>query len=328
MAKSSNQKLKLLYLLQYLYQNSDENHPVPVAELLEMLEAREIPAERKSIYADIEALQEFGIDIMNVRTRPSGYYIASREFELPELKLLVDSIQSSKFISRKKTMELIRKITGLANHYEAANLRREVHVNNRVKSMNESVYYLVDRISEAINANSSISFRYLEYARSGEKKYRREGKSYEVSPFTLLWDDENYYLLARDDQLKEIRHYRVDKMENIRLTGKERLGLEEYREIDMSAYSKKVFGMFRGEQRTVKMRFANGLMGAVIDRFGEDLMAIPSGKEQFVVTQEVAVSPQFFAWLSGFGAEAEILFPPEVRERMKEHIAQIAKIYE
>ena len=291
MARSQKQKLKLLYLMQ------------------------------------LEALREFGLDIVQARGKTVGYYVGTRDFELPELKLLVDSVQSSKFITQRKTLALIRKIESLASVHDAVLLQRQVYVRNRVKSMNESVYYNVDEISSAITADKKIRFLYFEYTVKKERRYRHDGAFYEVSPYALMWDDENYYMLAYDAAAEQIRHYRVDKMTQISMLEGFRDGREAFKKVDMSAYSKKVFGMFAGEAETVRLRFANHLAGAVIDRFGRDVMLIRDDDEHFSVSIEAVVSPQFYAWVFGFGAEAEILSPAHVRDGMAEMAASVLKLY-
>ena len=327
MARSQKQKLKLLYLMQYLTQHSDEAHPVGIAQMVEMLAERGILAERKSLYADLEALREFGLDIVQARGKTVGYYVGTRDFELPELKLLVDSVQSSKFITQRKTLALIRKIESLASVHDAAALQRQVYVRNRVKSMNESVYYNVDEISSAITADKKIRFLYFEYTVKKERRYRHDGAFYEVSPYALMWDDENYYMLAYDAATASIRHYRVDKMAQISALDSFRDGKEAFKKLDMSAYSKRVFGMFAGEAETVRLRFSNHLAGAVIDRFGRDVMLIREDDEHFSVSIEAVVSPQFYAWVFGFGAEAEILSPAKVREGMAEMARGVLDLY-
>ena len=328
MAKSANQKLKLLYLLQYLTRQSDEKHPVTVAQMIEELEKHGVTAERKSIYDDLEALRLFGLDIVQQRGKITTYYVGTRDFELPELKLLVDSIQSSKFITQRKTLSLIKKVENLASVYDAQLLERQVYVRNRVKSMNESVYYNVDEISNAITKDRAIRFRYYEFTVEKERQFRHGGAFYQVSPFALMWDDENYYMLAWDAWDGRMKHYRVDKMTQISALDQPREGKEAFKEVDMSAYSKKVFGMFTGKERAVRLRFARHLAGAVIDRFGKDVSLIRDGEEHFTVTVEVAVSPQFFAWIFGFGTEAEVLSPPDVRQELKNTARQIAALYE
>ncbi|MBQ3480796.1 MAG: WYL domain-containing protein [Oscillospiraceae bacterium] len=327
MARSQKQKLKLLYLMQYLTQHSDEAHPVGIAQMVEMLAAHGILAERKSLYGDLEALREFGLDIVQARGKTVGYYVGTREFELPELKLLVDSVQSSKFITQRKTLALIRKIESLASVHDAVLLQRQVYVRNRVKSMNESVYYNVDEISSAITADKKIRFLYFEYTVKKERRYRRDGAFYELSPYALMWDDENYYMLAYDAETEQIRHYRVDKMTQISTLESFRDGREAFKKVDMSAYTKKVFGMFAGEAETVRLRFSNHLAGAVIDRFGRDVMLIREDDEHFSVSIEAVVSPQFYAWVFGFGTEAEILSPAHVRDGMADVAASVLKAY-
>lgn len=327
MSKSQNQKLKLLYLMQFLLQRSDEAHPVTVQQMIDELARHDVKAERKSLYADLEALRTFGMDIIQTRGRTTGYFVGSREFQLPELRLLVDSVQSSKFITEKKTLSLIRKIEGLASVYDAQLLQRQVYVRNRVKSMNESVYYNVDEISGAISGDRAIRFRYYEYTVTKERKFRRDGKWYEVSPLSLMWDDENYYMLGYDAEAGKVKHYRVDKMTDISALDRPRDGREELDRLDMSQYSKRVFGMFTGEVQTVQLRFENRLVGTVIDRFGRDTVIIASDEGHFTVSVEVAVSPKFYAWVFGFGSAAEILSPQSVREGFAEAAEQVVRSY-
>ena len=307
MAKGPNQKLKLLYLMRYLLQNSDEAHPVSIAQMIAELEKHGISAERKSIYDDLEALRTFGLDLVQIKGRTTGYYIGQRDFELPELKLLVDSVQSSKFITQGKTLQLIKKIESLASSFDAQLLQRQVYVRNRVKSMNESVYYNVDEISTAITRDRKIRFQYFEYTVSKERRFRRGG--------------------ARDEDAGKLKHYRVDKMARISALEDRRQGKEAFVGVDMSAYSQKVFGMFGGQAQTVRLRFASHLAGAVIDRFGREVMMIADGEEQFTVSLEVVVSPQFFAWVFGFGTEAEILSPEAVRSEAGTIAQNIAELY-
>ena len=298
MPRSQNQKLKLLYLMRFLLQNSDEAHPVGIAQMVDELAAHGIAAERKSLYADLDALREFGLDVVQARGKTVGYYIGTRDFELPELKLLVDSVQSSKFITQKKTLSLIRKIESLASVHDAVLLQRQVYVRNRVKSMNESVYYNVDEISSAITGDKKIRFRYFEYTVDKERRYRHDGAFYEVSPWALMWDDENYYMLAFDAAAGQIRHYRVDKMAQISACETFRDGKEAFARLDMSA-----------------------------DRFGRDVMLIREDDEHFSVTISAVVSPQFYAWVFGFGAEAEILSPAHVRKGMADMAREVAEKY-
>jgi predicted DNA-binding transcriptional regulator YafY len=329
MARSSFQKLKILYVMDYLLRNSDENHPVSVARLIADLESHGISAERKSIYDDIESLRDYGMDIIQTGMgKNSGYYVASREFELPELKLLVDSVQSSKFITYKKTMSLIKKIEGLASVYDAHVLERQVYVKNRIKTMNESIYYNVDEIHRGIAANRKIKFHYFEYTVQKERRFRKDGAWYVISPYALSWDDENYYLVGFDSESGKIKHFRVDKMADIDVAEEERDGREIYDALDMGEYARKTFGMFTGEEVSVRLRFENELVGPVIDRLGRDVMLIPDGDEHFTVRTDVVVSPQFFAWVCGFGTRVKILEPESVVTQMRDHMAGIFALYE
>ncbi|MCF0137351.1 MAG: WYL domain-containing protein [Oscillospiraceae bacterium] len=327
MPKSANQKLKLLYLNKFLWEKSDDEHPVTVADMIAELDRYGIRAERKSIYDDIEALRSFGVDIVQTRSKSTGYYIGQRDFELAELKLLVDSVQSSKFITGKKTLSLIKKIEGLTSAHNARLLQRQVYVRNRVKSMNESVYYNVDEISAAISADKVIKFRYTRDNITKEQSFRRNGQRYEISPYALIWDDENYYLLGYDSEVGIMKHFRVDKMRDIECGESFRDGKKEFEKLDMSEYSKRVFGMYTGQLRTVKLRFANKLVGPVIDRFGRDVMIVASDDEHFTVSVSVVVSPQFYAWLFGFGSDAEIVGPNDLRRELKNIADSVSALY-
>lgn len=329
MARSSYQKLKPLYIMNYLLQNSDEEHPVTIKQIVEYLGAQGISAERKSIYDDIEALRFYGLDIIHVDAgRFQGYYVAQRNFELPELKLLVDSVQSSKFITHKKTMTLIRKIEKLASIHEAQLLQRQVYVKNRIKTMNESIYYNVDAIHDGISQNRKIQFKYFEYTVEKTRHYRKDGAFYVVSPYALTWDDENYYMVAFDSEAGIIKHYRVDKMTDISTLEEHRDGRDAFEALDMAVYARKVFGMFSGEDVTVRLRFENHLVGAVLERLGQDVMIVRDGDDHFTVSAEVVVSPQFFAWVCGFGAAAQIIGPEHVARKMADHVKGIAAIYD
>ncbi len=327
MPKSPNQKLKLLYLMEILLQQTDERHPMTVPEMISELAKHGVAAERKSIYNDLESLRIFGLDIVQTKSRTTGYYIGARSFEVPELKLLVDSVQSSKFITHKKTLALIKKIEGLASIYDAQLLQRQVYVRGRVKSMNESVYYNVDEIADAISRDRQIRFHYFEYTIDKQRRYRRDGAFYIVSPMALMWDNENYYLLAWDAEAQLRKHYRVDKMTDISALDAPREGMEDFSEQDLSAYTKKVFSMFSGEECTVRLRFADHLVGSVLDRFGKDVIVVEDGAEHFTVSLNVVTSPKFYAWLFGFGTDVEILSPPSARREMQEMLAHIADTY-
>ncbi len=309
MARSANQKLKLLVLKDYLEHHTDEEHPAAVAELIAELERHGICAERKSIYDDMAALGRYGLDVQSRKGRTPGWFIGSRAFELPELKLLVDAVQSSRFITRRKSDALIRKLEGLASVFQARQLQRQVFVDRRIKAMNESVYYSVDKLHAAISAGKKVSFRYFDYNVRKEKVFRREGRRYTVSPWGLIWNSENYYLVAYDSEHREMRHYRVDKMAELAVTCLAREQPEGAEGFDAAAYAQRHFGMYAGREASVRLRCANSLVGVVLDRFGMDVILVPDGEEHFTVTLPVAVSPQFFGWLFGLGEGVTLLAP-------------------
>lgn len=272
MAKSSNQKLKLLYLLKMLEEKTDEENTMTINDMIVELERYGIKAERKSIYADLEALRHYGLDITSRKSKTTDYFVASRLFELPELKLLVDAVQCSKFVTHKKSNELIKKIESLASNKQAQSLHRQVYVTNRVKTINESIYYNVDRLHAAIAENRQVSFKYFDYDVKKEKVFRKNGDKYTVSPYGLSWDDENYYLITFSTKYNGFTHYRVDRMIDIDLLDELSNPLPEKEKFDVAEYTKKVFNMFGGEEVTAKIQFDNSLVNAVVDRFGKDII--------------------------------------------------------
>ena len=320
MPKSENQKLKLIVLLRFLEEKSDEEHPVRLRDIPEELEKHDIRAERKTVYSDLEALRSCGYDIQQAG---GAYWLAERRFELAELKLLVDSVQASRFITRKKSGELISKLESLASAGEARQLQRQVYVLNRVKTMNESIYYNVDGIHAAIAGGKQIRFRYFDYDVNKQKAYRRGGGDYQVSPLALTWAEENYYLVAYSAEAGQLRHYRVDRMSDLRETEAPVEGAEAFRAEEIARYTTRVFGMFRGRERQLRLRFHRHLAGAVLDRFGQDIILAPDGEEHFTFTVLVAVSPQFYGWLCGFGGEAAIVSPPDAAEDYRCYLKEV-----
>jgi predicted DNA-binding transcriptional regulator YafY len=306
MPKSDNQKLKLLYIRDYLERNSDERHPVGAQELIDMLARQGITAERKSIYSDIRARQDFGIDILNRRGKDGGYYIGSRNFELPELKLLIDAVQSSRFLTEKKSRELIKKLCQQCNRYDESLMHRDVVIDRRVKSMNETIYYNVDAIQEAISRGVQITFRYFDWNIDGTRRYR--DRDYLASPYGLCQDNENCYLLGHSPRYG-ITSYRVDRMSDIRILSQSRIPCPELMGKALIEHANSLFQMFSGESADVKMRFHRSLLNVVVDRFGQEVMLIPDGEHHFVFTARVAVSPLFLSWIIGFGSKAKILHP-------------------
>ena len=326
MAKSANQKRKLPILAKLLLERSDEEHPISRQEMQEELERWGITAERKSIYDDMEQLKELGLDVQSRRGRGGGWYIGGRDFELAELKLLVDAVQSSKFITQRKSSELIRKLESQASAHQARQLQRQVYVDRRVKSMNESVYYTIDKLHTAIANRKAVTFKYFEYNVKKEKVFRREGKRYTVSPLGLIWDNENYYLAGYDHRSCEMRHYRVDKMAELAVTCLPLEGADGG--FDIASYAQKHFGMFSGREGQVTLRCRNSLVGVVLDRFGRDAILVPDGEEHFTVTVPAVVSPQFLGWVFGLGDGVQILRPDWAAEELKRQLAAVAALYQ
>ena len=327
MAKSEKQKLKLLYIMQCLTEKTDAEHSVTTQEIIDYLALQGINAERKSIYTDIDLLIDYGMDIVKNSGRSGGYTLVSRQFELAELKLLVDAVQSSKFITTKKSRDLIGKLETLCSKYEAGQLHRQVVVTNRNKTVNENIYYNVDIIYNAIAENVKIQFQYFEWDVNKEMHLRRNGKVYEVSPWLLTWDDENYYLVGFDSEAGIIKHYRVDKMLHITMSDEPREGKERFEKFDLAAYAKKSFGMYSGKEQKVKLYMENQLAGVIVDRFGKDAMMRPVDKTHFTALVDVAVSRQFIHWVFALGDGAKIVGPEEVVKFAQEEIRRLQEEY-
>lgn len=307
---------------------TDDEHAITMPEILAALEHEGIKAERKSIYDDFRALSDFGIEIEGEKVGKSFCYrVVKRDFEIAELKLLVDAIQSSKFITEKKSRALIKKIESFASDYDARKLQRQVFVQGRIKTMNESIYYSVDNIHTAIAENKMISFQYFSWNVKKEMELRRDGKVYEISPWGLSWDDENYYLVAFDGIEEKVKHFRVDKMLNIKVIDKPREGKKELSNLDMAEYAKMSFGMFGGEQTSVRLELDNSMVGVIIDRFGKDIPLRPSGTDKCIATVNVAVSDQFYGWIFGLGGKVRITSPDYVVEGMKERVDRMSNLY-
>ena len=326
MAKSANQKLKILYLMRIFLTETDEEHSLTISEIISKLANYDVLVERKTIYADIETLRQFGIDIKLQKTKTFDYSVASRDFELPELKLLVDAVQSPKFITAKKSNELIKKIEGLTSKHEASQLQRQVFVANRVKTMNESIYYNVDTLHQAIADGKKINFRYFEYTIDKEKQFRRNGEKYIASPIALAWDDENYYLISYSERHSGLVHYRVDKMNAITILDEKR-DMPDKDRFDLASYTKKVFGMYSGEEQSVKLQFDNSLVGVVLDRFGKDISIVKADDKHFTVTIHVAISPVFIAWIFQFGDSVKVLSPKSLIEELENRAKSILENY-
>ena len=326
--KGENQKLKMLYLVQLFSRETDDTHKLTMPEIIAKLAAEGVNADRKTLYQDFEELRRFGFDIISEKDgRNFYYYLGSRDFELPELKLLVDSVQSAKFITDKKSAQLIKKLESLVSKYEGSQLHRQVIISGRVKTMNESIYYNVDKIHAAIGEDRQIRFKYFDWNLKKEMEPRYDGKWYRLSPWALMWDDEKYYLVAYDSKHETIIHYRVDKMTQIGILDEKREGHEAFRKFNIAHYTNTLFGMFAGDETKVTIEAENRLVSVFIDRFGKDIIIAPIDDDHFRTTITVAVSKQFFGWIMGIDGDVRVVAPDSVVEQIKSEIKRQAERY-
>lgn len=322
-----NQKLKIMYLMKILLEETDEDHDLTLNEIVEKLKAYNVTAERKSLYSDIENLRTFGLDIIGMQYGKTYHYkVASRQFQLVELKLLVDAVQSSRFITEKKSDELIAKLESYASKYEAKKLARQVNVNGRVKTMNERIYYSVDKIHEALNEESQIKFQYFTWTADKKMELKHGGAYYSVSPWALCWDDEKYYLVGYDNREYKIKHFRVDKMADVSVVYEEREGKEEFSKMQMSEYTNRLFGMFDGNLETVTLLCENHAANVIIDRFGTDIPLMKTDAEHFTVRVRVSVSKLFLSWIMAIPG-VKIVAPERTVDMMKSEIKRLQEMY-
>lgn len=334
MAKNANQKLKILFLAQILHQQTDQEHPLSAQQLIKLLAQQGIMVERRTIYEDISMLKQFGMDIITVRKVQNQYYLGERDFQLAELKLLVDSVLSTKFITIPKSRQLIQKISALGSNYQAKTLQRQVHVQGRAKTINEKIYYTVDTLQTALEENKQIQFKYAQWKidskapNNKKKEYRHNGKEYKISPWALLWDNEKYYTIAYDAKAKQIRHYRADKMEFLEIVQEKREGKERFEAIDMSRYTQTVFGMFGGEKIEIELQFANHLLDVVLDKFGNDITIYNVKEKTFCIEIEAVPSVQFIGWLVGLGLHVQVISPLSLRRQIRQELTNILGLYD
>ena len=327
MPRYSTQKLKPLYLARILLERTDENNVMSTTDLVNAMSAYDIPVERKSIYDDIDALRQYGMDIELRRGKKGGYYIASRDFELPELKLLVDAVQSSRLITAKKSSELIKKLSKLTSISQAKLLNRQVHISGRAKALNESVYYVIDSIHEAINTGKKISFKYFNYSITKSRVYKRPDKAYIRTPVAMCWNEDNYYLVTFAPQFeKPYATYRVDRMTEVEVL-EEKADKCDKKVFSLSEYIKQNFGMFTGETIAAKIAFDENLVSVVLDQFGSDTHLTPFGENRFIINANVSATPVFLGWIFQFGNQAEILEPESLRNAMLSLLASESKKY-
>ena len=329
MAKGTNQKRKLLYLAQIFSEETDEDHGLTLAEIAQRLSRLDINAERKTLYQDFEELRRFGMDICtNQEGKSFRYFLGSRTFQLPELKLLVDAVQSSRFITEQKSRELIKKLETLTSRSNANQLQRQVLIAGRIKTMNESIYYNVDGLHTAIAKERQIQFRYFRWGPDKTMILRHNGELYTVSPWHLCWDDENYYLVAYDSASGRIKHYRVDKMKNITITDLPRDGAETMEHLDLTVYTRRLFGMFGGEPIRVTLEGDDDMINVLIDRFGDEIPLSRKDGGRVETRVDVAVSPQFLGWVASFGGKLTVTSPPSVKEQMRSLARKLSEQYE
>ncbi len=327
MARMPNQKLKLMYLARILRERTDEQHGMTLADISSALGEYDVSAERKSLYDDIEALRLYGMDIRTIRDTHVRYYLAAHDFELAELRILVDAIQSAKFLTPKKSRELIKKIEGMGSRYEASALHKQVYDTNRLKTENEEIFGNISVLHRAIHENRKIACRYFEWNSYKQRILRRNGDEYVISPWALSWDDEYYYLIAYDSDAATIKHFRVDKMLKIRLLDEKRDGEKAFADFDMAIYSRRTFGMYGGEAVNVQIRVDSSLAGVVLDRFGTDVTILNHG-DTFDLCTKVMISPTFFSWVLGFGGKMKILSPEWVANQALAIAKEIVDTYE
>jgi len=317
MARSAHQQEKLLWLQRIFLQETDEAHPLTMQQLIARLEQQGIAAERKSLYLNIETLNQCGMEIIAERRgSQTVYYSSGGDFEAAELRLLADAVASSRFITAKKSDQLLQKLGGLVSRHQSDELRRQVHVAGRVKSMNETIFYLVDELHRAIDQNRAVTFLYYDWVLSGStlvRKPRHDGKQYCISPWQLLWQDEFYYLIAYDHESASIRHYRVDRMGNICITDQKRQGNEAFSAIRMENYTARLFGMFGGKPERITISCPERLLGVMIDRFGKDLRPTRRTDGLLEIHTDVIPSLPFYGWLLSLGEEVQIEAPETLK---------------
>lgn len=323
-----SKRLKLLYLMKIFSENTDDDHGLTLAEITAELEKYDISADRKTLYNDFQALSDFGFEILSEKADGKFvYFLSTRLFELSELKLLVDAVQSAKFISERRSAQLIKKLESLVSRHEAHDLNRQVFISGRVKTMNESVYYAVDAIHSAINANVRLRFKYRNWNEKKQMVFRRGGAFYEISPWALLWDNEYYYMVGYDSESDMIKHFRVDKMISLGFSDLPREGEAVYNKYDIRQYSKSLFRMFGGAMTDVTLRCDNALAGVIIDQFGKDVMLIPEDDAHFHVIVRVALSAQFLSWVAALEGGVTILAPDSAVDAMRTFIEKQAALY-
>lgn len=323
---ANESKARLLYVLKLLEQYSDEEHPLTTVDLLSMLmDQYGISTHRITLKTDIETLQSFGVDIEVINSSQNKYYISNRLFEIPELKLLIDAVESSKFITEKKSEVLVSKLTSLVSEHQSKQLKRNLCTTDRIKPDNELIYYIVDAINEAINIGKKISFLYFEYNVKKEKKLKNGGKPYILSPYSLIWNGDFYYVVGFSEKHKDVGVFRVDRiLRTPIITDKDAVPQPE--DFNVADYTKSVFQMYGSEECEVTLRCDNSLMKYIIERFGEDVQTTAYDMTSFRVIVDVELSPTFYGWVFGFGGKVQILTPENAKREYREMLETALEI--
>ena len=315
--------LRQLYILQYLYEQTDEEHPATTADIIAYLSSNGISAHRQTVSEDIVQLVAFGIDIITERSRQNRYFYGSRLFELAELKMMVDAIQAARFITPGKSKKLIKKLSALTDVHHAAELDRQLFLSGVVKATNERILYTVNTIYEAISTRRQLRFKYYEYTAEKKKVFKHKGQVYAFSPYDLVWHNDTYYVFGWSKSHGKVIKFRVDRIHQPKLTGESAHPKPE--DYDLTAYIKRTFSMYEDEDCTVELLCENRLMKSVVDRFGEDVQVRQADSGHFIATVEVSVSPTFFAWVFTFAGEIKILSPKSVADRYIEQLTDALK---
>lgn len=311
-------KNRPLHIFKYLWECTDEAHPATTADILDYLSSIGISTTRKTIAEDVAELQESGFDIVCNRSRQNEYFIGSRYMELAELKLLIDAVQAAKFISPKKSTELIGKVSALASPHQSVELKRNLFVDGKVKTTNETVYYSVDALHNAIQSCSAVTFQYIEYTVDKKKTLKHEGQRYILSPYDLVWCNDGYYVFGWSESHGKVVKFRVDRM--VRLKSSDGAYHEKPGDYDIAVFSRQVFSMYDGDLCRIELKCKNSLMKTVIDRFGEDVQTTPLESGYFKATVEVSVSPTFYSWIFTFDGDIKILSPKDVKQAYIERL--------
>lgn len=324
MADTSKQnmvKARLLVLTKMFYELTDENHPMDTFEIIDYLAEHGVPANTKTLRSDIKLLKEQDIDIITVTSRPNKYFLGARLFEMPEVKLLLDAVASSRFITKSKSKELSRKLTSLTSGHQRTQLTRHMYTTGRVKPGNENIFYYVDLINNAIELKRKISFQIIEFDGRKKKVLRHDGEVYVMSPYAMYWSDDFYYVVGWSDKRETMAAYRIDRMEEPHILDEK--AVRKPKGFRVTDYSHKVFEMFAGDEVSVKLECRNDLMKYVIDRFGMKFETEPATGETTYCYVDVCLSPTFYGWVFGFKGKIKIISPDYAIKEYKQMAMQV-----